>query len=433
MKGRDFFTGSKIYKRENRGKWQGVLYYKDESGKQRQKSRLFTANKRESQELFEDWKRELNEQMRVLPEVSRAIPMSSKTVGDKVAEYLKHLESDVAAGRMEQSTLTSKAKTAELYIYREDISKIPFTKLSKEDINAWTMALADRGISTTTMRTPFSLIRQVYTQELERGTIHVSPFQHLRTPSRAYHPINYATEDAMHKLLNKLDEDWKANRGDTNLTSYYLALFLGLRGEEVSGLKWKDITFAFESNIGFGYVQINQVVARNQGRPYVKKAKTQSSQRDIPLSGVIERILMQRYQVVCAQEDVEKPNPNWFVTGTRDRFKSPELPTYNFTRYCKRNGILGSEGKPLSMHCLRDTFATITLQKKAMDIKTLSGILGHSSVTTTLNLYAGYGDDMTKLSGMDATAKAMKEMQDNKPKKVERYGSVGAKRRKTAN
>ena len=428
MNGRDFYTGTKIYWRKNRGKWQGILYYKDDNGKQRQKGIMLTPKKRESQEMFEKIKAELNEQMRINPEVSKAIPMSSKTVGDKVKEYLKRQEGEVAAGHMEQSTLSNKTRTAELYIYPEDISKIPFTKLSKDDINAWTTALSNRGISTTTMRTPFSLIRQVYTYELERGTIHISPFQYLKTPSRAYHPINYATEEAMHKLLNKLDSDWKDRRGDTNLTSYYLALYLGLRGEEVSGLMWKDVTFSFESSTGFGYVQINQVIARNQGQPYVKKAKTQSSQRDIPLFGAIELVLMQRHQVVCAEENVEKPNPSWFVTGRRDKFKSPELPTYNFTKYCKRNGIIGSEGKPLSMHCLRDTFATLTLQKRTMDIKTLSGILGHSSVTTTLNLYAGYGDDMTKLSGMDAIGKAMKEMKNNEPKKMERYKIVGARK-----
>lgn len=51
-------------------------------------------------------------------------------------------------------------------------------------------------------------------------------------------------------------------------------------------------------------------------------------------------------------------------------------------------------------HNLRHTFAT-TLLEYGMDVKTLSTIIDHNSVATTLNIYAHITDDMRVKTAVD--------------------------------
>lgn len=72
----------------------------------------------------------------------------------------------------------------------------------------------------------------------------------------------------------------------------------------------------------------------------------------------------------------------------------PSRLTRAFHFLLKKAGL-----KTLGLHSLRHTFATRVIEN-GMDVKTLSEILGHEDITTTLNLYVHSSDD-TKRSEMD--------------------------------
>ena len=97
----DYFKGSKLYWRENRKQWQGILYYTDESGKQKQKSKLFGSKKRSAQQAFEEWKAELNRKARLVAPKELIRESKDKTVGDRVLEHLEYLETEAANGNIE--------------------------------------------------------------------------------------------------------------------------------------------------------------------------------------------------------------------------------------------------------------------------------------------------------------------------------------------
>ena len=44
-----------------------------------------------------------------------------------------------------------------------------------------------------------------------------------------------------------------------------------------------------------------------------------------------------------------------------------------------------------------------------MDIKTLSGIMGHKDVATTLRMYTGYGDEKVKRDSIVTVAKVISQ------------------------
>lgn len=125
----DFYKGTGLVWRDNKGKWQGNLYWYDEDGKRHQKSKLFTAKKRESQALFEEWKHELNRKARTTNPIETVKDTNRKTVGERLREYLNYLQHEVSKGTYEQSTLTAKWQVANLYIFPDPIADKSYTRL----------------------------------------------------------------------------------------------------------------------------------------------------------------------------------------------------------------------------------------------------------------------------------------------------------------
>lgn len=152
-----------------------------------------------------------------------------------------------------------------------------------------------------------------------------------------------------------------------------ISLYAGLRIGEVCALQWRDIHFSE------GTVSVSKTVLRIQNPEpnaatrthlLIEKPKTPCSNRVIPLPGFILRHLTIRRQ----------PDPVFLLSGTSS-FVEPR--TYQ-NRYKQ---ILHCAGLPdYNYHCLRHTFATRCVEN-GVDIKSLSEIMGHSSVTITMQRY----------------------------------------------
>ncbi len=78
---------------------------------------------------------------------------------------------------------------------------------------------------------------------------------------------------------------------------------------------------------------------------------------------------------------VKKVSPSLFVVGNSPTSTEPRAYRDYFSRLLKRIGI-----PPIVFHGLRHTFATRCIESQC-DYKTVSVILGHANVATTLNLY----------------------------------------------
>lgn len=397
----NFYKGTSVIWRDNAKKYQGIVFWYDEDGKRHQKTKLFTNKKRESQERYEEWKNELNRKARLTNPVELVQEPNRKTVGERLREYLKYLEHEVANGNYEQSTLTAKWDCANLYIFPLPIADIAYTKLSKNEILEWEESLRKRGIANSTIGNPYSLLRRVYNYDIEHEKIEDTPFRFLKSPKAGVREKAFATDDSIRRLVDALDARWKRERGDVHAMCYFLALYTGMRGQEICGLRWRDIYLPQNK------IVIRNVIARNGNKPYQKMPKTKNSERVIPIMSDLRPRLEEWRKRVCWMEDVKEPEPNWFVVGDKDRFRKPQWVTQNFGRFCKRNNVKASDGTYLTMHGLRHTFATVAVQSKAIDIKTLAAILG-DTVSMVMNTYAGVGDDDLKYRSMEEIGRAFK-------------------------
>ncbi|MDO4708019.1 MAG: tyrosine-type recombinase/integrase [Porphyromonadaceae bacterium] len=150
-----------------------------------------------------------------------------------------------------------------------------------------------------------------------------------------------------------------------------LSLCTGMRIGEVCALEWSCV------DLPHRILRIRQTVARvydcekGATEQVFSTPKTKNSFREIPMNRHL-------FEALCI---VKKHSVSSFVVGSSVRAIDPRTYRDYFARVLKRLQI-----PPIVFHGLRHTFATRCIESLC-DYKTVSTILGHSNVSTTLNLY----------------------------------------------
>ena len=182
------------------------------------------------------------------------------------------------------------------------------------------------------------------------------------------------TSTLSHDEEVRLDEYCFSHCNDTSI-GILLGLYGGLRIGEICGLKWADI------DLEEGLIYVQRTIQRISDTSSTKKTqvvildpKTPSSQRIVPLTDFMNQFL-KKYQ--ASQTDVVADH---FLLSGSDVPLEPRTLQYRYHRICKKLDI------QLTFHGLRHSFATRCIEQQ-VDPKSLSEMLGHADVTTTLKRY----------------------------------------------
>lgn len=164
------------------------------------------------------------------------------------------------------------------------------------------------------------------------------------------------------KLVNYLVKDI-----DIFKFGVLLALYSGMRIGELCALKWEDI--------GSDSIQVNKTLQRlndtdGKTKIVINDPKSESSNRIIPIFTQLKPYISQF-----------RKDSGYVLQYKNVEFVEPRLMQFHFQRMIKRIDL-----QKTNFHTLRHTFATRCIEA-GFDIKTLSEILGHSDVKTTLNKY----------------------------------------------
>lgn len=151
-----------------------------------------------------------------------------------------------------------------------------------------------------------------------------------------------------------------------------VALCTGMRMGEVCALRWDHVDFKSRTIIVDGtFGRVYDCETRSTDH-YISSPKTRSSNREIPVSSQLLSALRKVRRLQIYGE---------YVVGNGLAPKDPRNYRETFVRMLRRMGI-----PRIVFHGLRHTFATRCIES-GCDVKTVSAILGHSNVATTLNLY----------------------------------------------
>lgn len=240
------------------------------------------------------------------------------------------------------------------------IGKIPLKNLTTDSLQSF---INELELSTATVKTVFSILKSALLAAEDKGFI-LNVWSKVKIPKH--------TADMVRVLSEKEQRQLETVLADDEDIGILISLYTGLRIGEVCALRWTNIDFKAMT------LSVVGTQTRTKNGIGVTSPKSESSKRKIPMPPFLAdklRFLPKTSEYLLSKS--EKPY---------------DVRTYR--RHFKR--VLEKAGLPdMKYHSLRHTFATRALEV-GMDYKTLSEILGHSSVTITLDLYAHSLDEHKK-------------------------------------
>jgi len=216
--------------------------------------------------------------------------------------------------------------------------------ITRLDIKRYLMSLEIKS------KNPYkTVIYSVMELAVDDGVLANNPALNIKLKQNEKRQVEYYTKEEVRKILSVVPDGF--------LKVYLLIAFnTGMRSGEILGLQLGDL--------GDGYINIK----RTRTLGVVGHGKNSNATRVVPCANFV------------IEEAKNIQSDNIFLFGDID---GSEKLNYAFNKLIKK-----AEVKKLRLYCTRHTFATLMLQDGVVSINELAGILGHSSVKTTLDKYA---------------------------------------------
>lgn len=233
------------------------------------------------------------------------------------------------------------------------------------------------ALSPTTVRRIHGVLHQALNAAVDRHLIVKNPTDDVTLPKKVTAAKTILNDKQLERFMEaiKADERWH--------DFFYLEITTGLRRGELCGLMWTDF------DAGKGTLTVRRTLHNKEGGGYyVGETKTGAGRRIIKLPPSTAQLLSERKRTSISQ----------WIFPSLIHPEDPIMPNSGYTRMKK---LLAEAGLPdMRFHDLRHTFATHALTS-GVDAKTLSGILGHTKTSFTLDTYTHVTGDMhRKASGI---------------------------------
>ena len=260
----------------------------------------------------------------------------------------------------------------------QEIGYIRLKKIRTEDIERFFQRLREQKLAISTQKTLYYIIKSCLKFAYDNKMCTYIDLKNIKFKSNVAKRIRIFSKEEQLRIEQELNYNMNIRK-----LCMLLCLYTGIRLGEVSGLKWEDINFEQKS------LSVKRTIQRIKndsgfGRKTVlieSTPKTETSFRVVPVPDFIIELLRQ-----YRKEDI-----NFILSGRKKLYDPRQFEAF-YGRFLKKCGITHAK-----FHTLRHTFATRCIESK-MDIKTLSEILGHSSVEITLKLYVHPSYDLKKVS-----------------------------------
>ena len=252
------------------------------------------------------------------------------------------------------------------------LGTVPLKKLTPKMVQEYyTETQRANGLSSNTMRRHHDLLSSALRSAVRQDVIPASPMERVEPP-RVRTTESYFYNNRELKLLYQKIE------GNILELAVKLAGSLGMRREEICGLKWENVD-----------LQRHLVLIREARTAYgativQKETKNRSSVRTLYLPDEVYLLLEQeqarQQQERCIQSPTYNPTDHVILDAKGVPY-SPNALSLAFTRFVKKNDL-----PRLTFHGLRHTFATIASCQGA-SLFDIGKALGHSTPATTGRIY----------------------------------------------
>jgi len=310
-----------------------------------------------------------------------------------ISEYLDCWLADAVKGTVKETTYANYA-----YITHKHISPalghVKLKTLTPAHVRSFYGEKARTNLSAATVKKMHVVLRKALSQAVSDGLI----------PRNAADGVKPPRVSAPGEEIKPLDSEecalfLEASRGERLEALYMVAVHCGLREGELLALRWEDVCLEDAKPA----VLVRRTLTRGEnGRGWVVGASTKSGQgRRVRLTRQAasalkdhrKRQLEERLRLTGLWQDQGLVFPN----ETGSLFNPSNLRNRSFKRIKARAHVR----EDLRFHDLRHTCATLLLSE-GVNVKVVSELLGHASITITLNTYSHVLPDM-----QDSAADAM--------------------------
>lgn len=241
--------------------------------------------------------------------------------------------------------------------------------LPEQSVQAFVLHKIESGLSTKSVKDILIVLKMVMKFGVKKEWMTYYEWDIKYPPSSENKVLDVLSVTNHRKILNHIQSHFTFMG-----LGIYISLSTGLRIGEICALKWSDI------NVTDGILTVNRTIERIyiiEGKKkhtelVINTPKTKNSCREIPMNKELLGMLKPLKKVV---------NDDYYILTNDERPTEPRTYRNYYKRLMEKLDI-----PKLKYHGLRHSFATRCIEV-GCDYKTVSVLLGHSNISTTLNLY----------------------------------------------
>ena len=259
------------------------------------------------------------------------------------------------------------------------LKKVGTDALNFTHVNEFIVQKTKEQLQPSTINTMVAVLLQIIRYGERKGCIHHFIYD-ISKPISVVKELDVLTEAEQTKLVRSI----RASISHENI-GVLLSLYTGIRLGEICALQWSDIDLngsMISISKTMQRIQVNTKGSSTKTKIVIDAPKSKKSIRKIPVPNFLLSEL-KRLSKSCV------PNA-YILTGTEGKYIEPRNYQYKFKRFLLQTGL-----RDVHFHVLRHTFATRAIEQ-GFDVKTLSEILGHASVSFTLDRYVHPSFDLKR-------------------------------------
>ena len=266
------------------------------------------------------------------------------------------------------------------------LGKLGLSKIKHSDILR-TRSRISKEVSPTYTNYIITVLKMILEEAVRRELITQNPAKNIRGIK-----VIRKSQSVTHRALTVGEQhDFMTHiRGKKYYNLLALLLCTGMRFGEIGALRWDDVDFNRE------LILVERTVSYDENCHIVitKTPKSQASVRDIPINSSIRKILMSQKKLTYGLKKSMNPENLVFLSDKNGVVENRAVNRFilKAIREINTSGIMMNK---FTCHALRDTFATRYIEQGGT-MQTLKTILGHSSITLTMDLYSHVLPDVRK-------------------------------------